>query len=82
MPIDPILDPTVLAKELSGYHLINGKLVAPKNGKSFARSSVRPQMVTPMTSQLPSQQPKPPRRIGQNALHVNAASCWPNVVAF
>lgn len=35
MPIDPILDPTVLAKELSGYHLINGKLVAPKNGKTF-----------------------------------------------
>ncbi|MEQ8285369.1 aldehyde dehydrogenase family protein [Thalassospira sp.] len=35
MPIDPILDPTTLAAELSGFHLINGKLVAPKNGKTF-----------------------------------------------
>lgn len=35
MPIDPILDPTTLAKELSGHHLINGKLVAPRNGKTF-----------------------------------------------
>lgn len=35
MPIDPILDPTVLAAELSGRHLINGELVAPKNGKVF-----------------------------------------------
>ncbi|MEQ9348789.1 MAG: aldehyde dehydrogenase family protein [Thalassospira sp.] len=35
MPIDPILDPTTLAAKLSGFHLINGKLVAPKNGKTF-----------------------------------------------
>lgn len=35
MPIDPILDPTALAAELSGRHLINGELVAPKNGKVF-----------------------------------------------
>ncbi|MEQ8390823.1 MAG: aldehyde dehydrogenase family protein [Thalassospira sp.] len=35
MPIDPILDTTTLAAELSGFHLINGKLVAPKNGKTF-----------------------------------------------
>ena len=35
MPIDPILDPHSLAKELSGHHLINGDLVASKNGKNF-----------------------------------------------
>ncbi|MBX2830926.1 MAG: aldehyde dehydrogenase family protein [Rhodospirillales bacterium] len=35
MPIEPILDPISLAKELSGHHLINGKLVAPKNCKTF-----------------------------------------------
>lgn len=35
MPIDPILDPTTLAAQLCGRHLINGELVAPKNGKNF-----------------------------------------------
>lgn len=35
MPFEPNLDPMSLATELSGHHLINGKLVAPKNGKTF-----------------------------------------------
>ncbi len=35
MPIDPILDPSSLARELSGRHLINGELVASQSGKNF-----------------------------------------------
>ena len=35
MPFEPNLDPMSLATELSGHHLIDGKLVAPKNGKTF-----------------------------------------------
>ncbi|WP_417823664.1 aldehyde dehydrogenase family protein [Thalassospira lucentensis] len=35
MPIDPILDPSSLAHELSGRHLINGELVASQSGKNF-----------------------------------------------
>ncbi|MCC9622934.1 aldehyde dehydrogenase family protein [Thalassospira sp. MA62] len=35
MSIEPILDPSALAVEISGYHLINGEFVAPLNGRTF-----------------------------------------------
>ncbi|OSQ41563.1 aldehyde dehydrogenase [Thalassospira sp. MCCC 1A01428] len=35
MPVEMELDPFVLAKSLSGVHLIDGEFVAPINGKTF-----------------------------------------------
>ncbi|RCK52598.1 aldehyde dehydrogenase [Thalassospira profundimaris] len=35
MPVEMELDPFVLAKSLSGVHLIDGEFVAPVNGKTF-----------------------------------------------